>query len=83
MCWRTATATSCTSRVIVVDERTVITGLYNFTSSTEENNDENLVIVNDPALAPASCSGFLRVKQISPGASCRTCRSVWHWLSMS
>jgi phosphatidylserine/phosphatidylglycerophosphate/cardiolipin synthase-like enzyme len=36
---------------IVIDERTVITGSYNFTSSAEKDNDENLVIVDDPNLA--------------------------------
>jgi phosphatidylserine/phosphatidylglycerophosphate/cardiolipin synthase-like enzyme len=37
-------------KVIVIDERTVITGSYNFTSSAEKDNDENLLIVDDPAL---------------------------------
>jgi phosphatidylserine/phosphatidylglycerophosphate/cardiolipin synthase-like enzyme len=70
-------------KVIIIDKRTVITGSYNFTSGAEKDNDENLVIVNDPALAPASCSGFLHVEQIGPGAGCRACRSVWHWLSIT
>src|SRR5215207_3708974 len=38
-------------KVIVVDARTVITGSYNFISSAERDNDENLVIVDDPRLA--------------------------------
>jgi phosphatidylserine/phosphatidylglycerophosphate/cardiolipin synthase-like enzyme len=38
-------------KAIVIDERTVITGSYNFTNSAERDNDENLVIVDDPALA--------------------------------
>jgi phosphatidylserine/phosphatidylglycerophosphate/cardiolipin synthase-like enzyme len=40
-------------KVIVIDERTVITGSYNFTSSAEKDNDENLVIVDNPPLARA------------------------------
>ncbi len=48
-------------KVIVVDERTVITGSYNFTSSAERDNDENLVIVDDPALARAYLEEFERV----------------------
>jgi len=48
-------------KVIVVDERTVITGSYNFTSSAERDNDENLVIVDDPVLARAYLDEFERV----------------------
>jgi len=48
-------------KVIVIDERTVITGSYNFTSSAEQDNDENLVIVDDPSLARAYLEEFARV----------------------
>jgi phosphatidylserine/phosphatidylglycerophosphate/cardiolipin synthase-like enzyme len=47
--------------VIVVDERTVITGSYNFTGSAEKENDQNLVIVDDVALARAYLDEFTRV----------------------
>jgi phosphatidylserine/phosphatidylglycerophosphate/cardiolipin synthase-like enzyme len=48
-------------KVIVIDERTVITGSYNFTGSAERDNDENLVIVDDPNLAHAYLDEFERV----------------------
>jgi phosphatidylserine/phosphatidylglycerophosphate/cardiolipin synthase-like enzyme len=48
-------------KVIVIDERTVITGSYNFTGSAEHDNDENLVIVDDPNLARAYLDEFERV----------------------
>jgi phosphatidylserine/phosphatidylglycerophosphate/cardiolipin synthase-like enzyme len=48
-------------KVIIIDERTVITGSYNFTSSAEKDNDENLVIVDDPNLARAYLDEFERV----------------------
>ncbi len=48
-------------KVIVIDERTVITGSYNFTGSAEKDNDENLVIVDDSALARAYLDEFQRV----------------------
>ena len=48
-------------KVIVIDERTVITGSYNFTNSAEKDNDENLVIVDDPNLARAFLEEFQRV----------------------
>jgi phosphatidylserine/phosphatidylglycerophosphate/cardiolipin synthase-like enzyme len=45
-------------KVIIIDERTVITGSYNFTGSAERDNDENLVIVDDPALARSYLDEF-------------------------
>jgi phosphatidylserine/phosphatidylglycerophosphate/cardiolipin synthase-like enzyme len=48
-------------KVIIIDERTVITGSYNFTGSAERDNDENLVIVDDPVLARAYLDEFERV----------------------
>src|SRR6266545_6796040 len=48
-------------KVIIIDERTVITGSYNFTNSAEKDNDENLVIVDDAALARAYLDEFERV----------------------
>jgi phosphatidylserine/phosphatidylglycerophosphate/cardiolipin synthase-like enzyme len=48
-------------KVIIIDERTVITGSYNFTNSAERDNDENLVIVDDPALARDYLDEFERV----------------------
>jgi phosphatidylserine/phosphatidylglycerophosphate/cardiolipin synthase-like enzyme len=38
----------------------VITGSYNFTGSAEKDNDENLVIVDDPVLAHAYLDEFER-----------------------
>jgi phosphatidylserine/phosphatidylglycerophosphate/cardiolipin synthase-like enzyme len=48
-------------KTIIIDERTVITGSYNFTNSAEKDNDENLVIVDDPTLARAYLDEFERV----------------------
>lgn len=38
-------------KVILIDGRTVISGSYNFTQSAEEDNDENLLMIEDAALA--------------------------------
>ncbi len=38
-------------KVIVIDRQVVITGSYNFTSSAERFNDENVLILHDPHLA--------------------------------
>ncbi len=48
-------------KVIVIDDRIVITGSYNFTASAERDNDENLVIIEDPALARAYLEEFERL----------------------
>jgi phosphatidylserine/phosphatidylglycerophosphate/cardiolipin synthase-like enzyme len=38
-------------KTIIIDDRVVITGSYNFTASAERDNDENLVIIDDATLA--------------------------------
>ena len=41
------------NKVMVIDERVVITGSFNFTKAAENNNAENLLVVDDPQLAAA------------------------------
>jgi phosphatidylserine/phosphatidylglycerophosphate/cardiolipin synthase-like enzyme len=48
-------------KVIIVDRRVVITGSYNFTGRAETLNDENLLILDSPALAAAYTAEFERV----------------------
>jgi len=48
-------------KVIIVDGRVVIAGSYNFTGRAEQVNDENMLIVDDPALARAYQQEFERV----------------------
>lgn len=38
-------------KVIIIDSNIVILGSYNFTRSAEDKNDENTIIVHDPAFA--------------------------------
>ncbi len=38
-------------KVFIVDNRTVITGSFNFSQGARDENDENLVIISDPDLA--------------------------------
>ncbi len=49
-------------KVLVVDDRFVIFGSYNFTRSAETRNDENLLIVEDPLLAAQFLAEFQRVE---------------------
>ncbi|MEJ5225912.1 MAG: phospholipase D-like domain-containing protein [Anaerolineales bacterium] len=48
-------------KVIIVDERIVIMGSYNFSRSAEERNDENLLIIHSPQVARVFMEEFQRV----------------------
>jgi phosphatidylserine/phosphatidylglycerophosphate/cardiolipin synthase-like enzyme len=48
-------------KVFVIDERTVIFGSFNFTAAAAEDNDEALLIVDDPRMARAFLDEFCRV----------------------
>jgi phosphatidylserine/phosphatidylglycerophosphate/cardiolipin synthase-like enzyme len=48
-------------KVMIIDDRVVITGSYNFTGRAEDVNDENLLIIESPALAAAYRAEFDRV----------------------
>ncbi len=52
-------------KVLVIDGVIVVTGSYNFSASAEEQNDENTLIVHDPALAEQYLDEFWRVWQFS------------------
>lgn len=52
-------------KVIVIDDRTVILGSYNFTRSAEEKNDENVLVVHDPSLAALFLLEFDRLYQLA------------------
>lgn len=39
------------NKIMVIDGQTVLTGSFNFTKVAEENNAENLLVIQDPALA--------------------------------
>jgi len=48
-------------KVIIVDEKIVITGSYNFTKSAEERNDENLLVIYNAQVASFFMQEFQRV----------------------
>jgi phosphatidylserine/phosphatidylglycerophosphate/cardiolipin synthase-like enzyme len=48
-------------KVILIDRSIVVTGSYNFSQSAETRNDENVLILRDPALAEAFEAEFERV----------------------
>jgi phosphatidylserine/phosphatidylglycerophosphate/cardiolipin synthase-like enzyme len=48
-------------KVIIIDDKTVILGSYNFTRSAEAYNDENILIIHDPEVAGLFVEEFGRV----------------------
>jgi phosphatidylserine/phosphatidylglycerophosphate/cardiolipin synthase-like enzyme len=49
------------NKIIVVDERYVITGSLNFSTNAEESNDENVIIIDNPEIAGLYMADFERV----------------------
>jgi phosphatidylserine/phosphatidylglycerophosphate/cardiolipin synthase-like enzyme len=52
-------------KVIIIDEKIVVTGSYNFSRSAEERNDENVVIIYNPQIAKFFLEEFQRVYQMA------------------
>jgi phosphatidylserine/phosphatidylglycerophosphate/cardiolipin synthase-like enzyme len=48
-------------KVIIIDERVVVTGSYNFSQSAKTRNDENTVIIHGPEIARLYSKEFERV----------------------
>ena len=48
-------------KVMIIDGQIVVTGSYNFTASAETTNDENLIVIYDPAIAGQFMQEFRRV----------------------
>jgi phosphatidylserine/phosphatidylglycerophosphate/cardiolipin synthase-like enzyme len=48
-------------KVFVVDAKTVILGSFNFSSGADKDNDENLLMIDDPGLVRAFDAEFAKV----------------------
>jgi phosphatidylserine/phosphatidylglycerophosphate/cardiolipin synthase-like enzyme len=49
------------SKTIIIDGRIVITGSFNWTRAAQQQNDENVLIIEDPGLAARYLEEFERV----------------------
>jgi phosphatidylserine/phosphatidylglycerophosphate/cardiolipin synthase-like enzyme len=49
------------NKIVVVDERFVVTGSLNFSTNAEESNDENVIIIDNPEIAKLYMQDFDRV----------------------
>jgi phosphatidylserine/phosphatidylglycerophosphate/cardiolipin synthase-like enzyme len=48
-------------KVFIVDEEIVVVGSYNFSRNANEVNDENVLIIHNPAIAAAYTEEFMRI----------------------
>lgn len=46
------------NKIMIIDGKTVLTGSFNFTKAAEENNAENLLVIDDSALAEKYLSNW-------------------------
>lgn len=46
------------NKFAVIDENVVLTGSYNWTDNARDDNDENLLVLHDPAIAAAYAEDF-------------------------
>jgi len=49
-------------KVFIIDEKIVITGSFNPSKNADNNNDENILIIHDPAIAKKYVEEFQRLK---------------------
>jgi phosphatidylserine/phosphatidylglycerophosphate/cardiolipin synthase-like enzyme len=53
------------NKVVVIDQTTVVTGAFNFSTNAECCNAENLLVIHRPALAIAYVENFARRRAVS------------------
>jgi phosphatidylserine/phosphatidylglycerophosphate/cardiolipin synthase-like enzyme len=65
------------SKTMVIDNRFVVTGSYNFTANAEKSNDENILIIDDPKLAKEYLTEFNRLyKQAQAPTKCGDAKTL-------
>jgi phosphatidylserine/phosphatidylglycerophosphate/cardiolipin synthase-like enzyme len=52
-------------KVIIIDNHVTIFGSFNFSSNADKDNDENLLIVDDPTIAAAFEAEYQRVRNVA------------------
>lgn len=53
------------NKIMIIDDHVILTGSFNFTKAAEEKNAENLLLINDPALAKSYLENWQAHKQHS------------------
>jgi phosphatidylserine/phosphatidylglycerophosphate/cardiolipin synthase-like enzyme len=62
-------------KVIIIDNSIVVTGSFNFTKSADTANDDNVLVIYDPAVAQQYLDEFNRMNGIAkdPNPADLTC----------
>ncbi len=58
-------------KVILLDDRTTIFGSFNYSAAADEDNDENLLIIDDPLMTARFEQEFQRVRDVARAAPAR------------
>lgn len=56
------------NKVMIIDDRILITGSFNFTKAAQEKNAENVLIINNPKLASEYLANWNKRKNLSINA---------------
>lgn len=64
-CWIDYKPAIAHNKIMIIDEKEVITGSFNFTKAAQNRNAENLLIIKDPALARLYLKNWQRRRAVS------------------
>ncbi len=64
-CWIDDKPAIAHNKVMIIDEKEVITGSFNFTKAAQAHNAENLLVIRDPELAQIYLKNWQRRQQVS------------------
>ena len=64
-CWIDYKPAIAHNKIMIIDEKEVITGSFNFTKAAQSRNAENLLIIRDPSLAKLYMQNWRRRKAVS------------------
>ena len=63
-------------KVVIIDDKTVITGSFNFTQTANDANDDNVLIINSPAVATLYNQEFDKVYGMAKDQSGVDCKAA-------
>ncbi len=61
-------------KVIIIDDKTVITGSFNFTVTADNANDDNVLIIHNPAVAAQYLQEYARIYGAGKVSTDTTCK---------
>ncbi|MGC1855109.1 MAG: phospholipase D-like domain-containing protein, partial [Candidatus Aquirickettsiella sp.] len=64
-CWIDYKPAIAHNKIMIIDEKEVITGSFNFTKAAQNKNAENLVIIHDAQLANIYLKNWQRRRAVS------------------